>query len=238
MRYDLTNFIQGSKELGIELSDEQIGKFIKYYELLIEKNKVMNLTAITEFDEVVYKHFLDSLAIAKVYNLTGVNNLIDVGTGAGFPGIPIKIAFENIYVVLLDSLNKRIDFLGQVVDELKLEEVECVHGRAEDFARLEDFREEFDLVVSRAVANLRVLLEYDVPFVKIGGVFVSYKSADIDSEIEEAKNAMAELGVGLDRNEITIPGTNLKRSFLVFEKKVKTPDKYPRKAGLVQKKPL
>ncbi|MBE5968762.1 MAG: 16S rRNA (guanine(527)-N(7))-methyltransferase RsmG [Lachnospiraceae bacterium] len=238
MKYNLDSFKKGCEALDLKLTDKQYENFIRYYEMLIEKNKVMNLTAITDFDEVFNKHFLDSLAINKVYDISKVQSLIDIGSGAGFPGLPIKIAFPHIRVVLLDSLNKRIDFLKTVIDELGLTNIECVHGRAEDFARDESFREKFDLSLSRAVANLRVLLEYDVPFVKVGGNFVSYKAADVQAEIEESKNAMNEMGVSLIEKELLIPGTELKRKFLIFNKTKNTNEKYPRKAGVPQKKPL
>ena len=238
MKYNLDSFKKGCEALDLKLMDKQYESFIRYYEMLIEKNKVMNLTAITDFDEVFNKHFLDSLAINKVYDISKVQSLIDIGSGAGFPGLPIKIAFPHIRVVLLDSLNKRIDFLKTVIDELGLTNIECVHGRAEDFARDELFREKFDLSLSRAVANLRVLLEYDVPFVKVGGDFVSYKAADVQAEIEESKNAMNEMGVSLVEKELLLPGTQLKRKFLIFNKAENTAEKYPRKAGLPQKKPL
>ncbi len=238
MKYNLDSFKKGCEALDLKLMDKQYESFVRYYEMLIEKNKVMNLTAITDFDEVFNKHFLDSLAINKVYDISKVQSLIDIGSGAGFPGLPIKIAFPHIRVVLLDSLNKRIDFLKTVIDELGLTNIECVHGRAEDFARDESFREKFDLSLSRAVANLRVLLEYDVPFVKVGGDFVSYKAADVQVEIEESKNAMNEMGVSLVEKELLLPGTQLKRKFLIFNKAENTAEKYPRKAGLPQKKPL
>ena len=238
MKYNLDSFKKGCEALDLKLTDKQYENFIRYYEMLIEKNKVMNLTAITDFDEVFNKHFLDSLAINKVYDISKVQSLIDIGSGAGFPGLPIKIAFPHVRVVLLDSLNKRIDFLKTVIDELGLTNIECVHGRAEDFARDESFREKFDLSLSRAVANLRVLLEYDVPFVKVGGDFVSYKAADVQAEIEESKNAMNEMGVSLVEKELLLPGTQLKRKFLIFNKAENTAEKYPRKAGLPQKKPL
>ncbi len=238
MKYNLDSFKKGCEALDLKLTDKQYENFIRYFEMLIEKNKVMNLTAITDFDEVFNKHFLDSLAINKIYDMCKVQSLIDIGSGAGFPGLPIKIAFPHIRVVLLDSLNKRIDFLKTVIDELGLTNIECVHGRAEDFARDESFREIFDLSLSRAVANLRILLEYDVPFIKVGGDFVSYKAADVQAEIEESKNAMNEMGVSLIEKELLIPGTELKRKFLIFNKTKNTNEKYPRKAGVPQKKPL
>ena len=171
MTYNLEKFLKGLEELQIELSDNQIQQFIRYYEMLVEKNKVMNLTAITEFDEVIEKHFLDSLSLIKVYDLKKEVSVMDMGTGAGFPGIPLKIAFLNLKVTLADSLNKRILFLQEVIEELGLKDIEALHARAEELGKNKEYREKFDLVVSRAVANLSSLEEYCVPFVKIGGNF-------------------------------------------------------------------
>lgn len=189
MTYNLEKFLKGLEELQIELSDNQIQQFIRYYEMLVEKNKVMNLTAITEFDEVIEKHFLDSLSLIKVYDLKKEVSVMDMGTGAGFPGIPLKIAFSNLKVTLADSLNKRILFLQEVIEELGLKDIEALHARAEELGKNKEYREKFDLVVSRAVANLSSLEEYCVPFVKIGGNFISYKSGEIEEEVANAKNA-------------------------------------------------
>ena len=165
-------------ELGINLSDTQVDQFYDYYEILIQWNKVMNLTGITELSDVVYKHFTDSLSLVKVVEGLGEEerSLIDVGTGAGFPGIPLKIVFPKLSVVLLDSLNKRIKFLQEVIEQLNLKEIRAVHGRAEDFGQQKDYREKFDYCVSRAVANTSTLVEYCIPFVKVGGAFIAYKS--------------------------------------------------------------
>ena len=186
-KYDFSHFIEELKKLGIVLTDQQLEQFEKYYEMLIEKNKVMNLTAITEFDEVIEKHFLDSVNICHLLDLKSEISVLDMGTGAGFPGIPLKIVFPKLNVVLADSLNKRILFLKDVIRELGLEEIEAVHGRAEELARKPEYRENFDLCVSRAVANLSTLSEYCLPFVKLGGKFVSYKSGSCEEEINDSK---------------------------------------------------
>ena len=196
---DDRRFDQELETLGIQLTDVQKEQFDRYYELLIEWNRVMNLTGITEYDEVNLKHFTDSLTIVRIKNMKNVSTLIDVGTGAGFPGIPIKIAFPHIKVTLLDSLNKRIKFLNQVVEELDLKDVVTLHGRAEDYAKKEEYREQFDLCASRAVANLSTLSEYCLPFVKKGGCFISYKSADSDEEIEQSKKALDILGGKIEK---------------------------------------
>ena len=186
--------IENMKMISVELTDKQVSQFIKFYEMLVEWNKVMNLTGITEYDEVVMKHFVDSLSIVKVNGFDNVTSIIDVGTGAGFPGIPLKIVFPEIKITLLDSLNKRIKFLNAVIDELELENIETIHGRAEDFSKKEDYREQYDLCVSRAVANLATLSEYCIPYVKVGGCFIPYKSGEIDEELNNSKKAVQILG--------------------------------------------
>ncbi len=236
---DDRRFDQKLETLGIQLTDVQKKQFDRYFELLIEWNRVMNLTGITEYDEVNLKHFTDSLTIVRIKEMKNVSTLIDVGTGAGFPGIPIKIAFPNIKVTLLDSLNKRIKFLNQVVEELDLKDVVTLHGRAEDYAKKHEYREQFDLCVSRAVANLSTLSEYCLPFVKKEGCFISYKSADSDEEIQQSQNALDILGGKIEKvDKFMLPGSDMGRALVMVEKVKNTPKKYPRKAGMPSKEPL
>jgi len=226
-------------ELGIVLTEQQKQQFDKFYQLLVEWNKVMNLTGITEYEEVNEKHFVDSLSIVKAVDMNQVESIIDIGTGAGFPGIPLKIAFPNIKVVLLDSLNKRINFLNTVISELGLENIETIHGRAEDFAKKADYRENFDLCVSRAVANLATLSEYCIPYVRKDGMFVPYKSGEIDEELEQSKKAVHVLGGKIiDVVKFQLPGSDIGRSFVKIKKLQNTAKKYPRKAGLPSKEPI
>lgn len=234
--YNVDKFIAGLNNIGIMLNDNQIQQFLTYYELLVEKNKVMNLTAITEYEEVIEKHFLDSLQIAKYIELNG-KSLIDIGTGAGFPGIPLKIAFPHLEVVLLDSLNKRIKFLDDVILELGLRNIKTLHGRAEDFGKKVEYREQFDYCVSRAVANLSSLSEYCIPFVKKEGYFIPYKSGNIDAELSSANKAVFLLGGKLEKVE-RFSLENSQRSFVFIKKVNNTAKKYPRKAGLPTKEPL
>lgn len=238
-QYNTEIFEKGLETLGISYTSKQIQQFISFYELLVEWNKVMNLTGITQYEEVISKHFLDSLLIAKAYPMDSVKNFIDVGTGAGFPGIPLKIAYPEMECVLMDSLGKRIKFLQAVVDNLQLSGIELVHARAEDLAKKENYRESFDLSVSRAVANLSSLSEYCIPFVNSKGVFVSYKSGEIKEELQQAKKAVGLLGGRVEAcKELTLPGTDIARSFVIIRKESCTPKKYPRKAGLPTKEPL
>lgn len=232
-------FEKDLKEFNIVLSEHQIEQFFSYYEMLIEKNKVMNLTAITDLDEVIKKHFVDSLSLIKAYDLTSPVSLIDIGTGAGFPGIPLKIVFPDLEITLLDSLNKRVDFLQSVIASLGLKKIDAFHGRAEDFARQEKYREKFDLCVSRAVANLSTLCEYCLPYVKTGGKFISYKSDKITEELKTAEHAVNVLG-GKVKEQIsfTLPDSDINRNLIVIEKHSKTPKQYPRKAGTASKSPL
>lgn len=232
-------FKEGLDQLNIELSDNQIDQFMKYYDLLIESNKVMNLTAITEFEDVIKKHFLDSLALCKAVDLTKEVKILDLGTGAGFPGIPLKIAFPNLEFVLLDSLNKRIKFLNTVIEELGLEKIEAIHARAEEAARKPEYREQFDYCVSRAVANLSTLSEYCIPFVKKGGSFIPYKSGKVEEELQSAKFAINLLGAKMvNVTEFSIPGTDMERSLITILKGKETPKKYPRMGGKPSKEPL
>ena len=232
-------FDQKLEQIGIVLTETQKQQFDKFYELLVEWNKVMNLTGITEYEEVNEKHFVDSLSIVKAVDMNQVSSVIDVGTGAGFPGIPLKIAFPHLKVVLLDSLNKRINFLNTVINELGLKDISTIHGRAEDFAKKPEYREQFDLCVSRAVANLATLSEYCIPYVKKDGMFVPYKSGEIDEELEQSKKAIHVLGGKTqDVVKFQLPGTEIGRSFVVIKKLQNTAKKYPRKAGLPSKEPI
>ena len=226
-------------KLNLKLTDEKRDQFSFYYDLLIEWNKVMNLTAITEFDDVSDKHFLDSLALGKYLNMEHAWSLIDLGTGAGFPGIPLKIMFPELDVLLVDSLNKRVRFLKEVISQLKLKGICAVHGRAEELAHQTKYREQYDLCVSRAVANLSSLSEYCLPFVKSEGIFIAYKTADLKEEIDRSKNAIQMMGGKLrEVTEFQLPDTEYRRSFVFIDKVKQTPKKYPRKAGTPVKEPL
>lgn len=246
-QYNLDHFLKDLDKLNIQLHEKQLCQFMVYYELLVEWNQVMNLTAITDFEEVCKKHFIDSLSLVKAFagneksdfDINIITNVIDIGTGAGFPGIPLKIAFPNLKITLLDSLNKRVNFLQNVISELELTGIEAAHGRAEDFAKQENHREQYDLCVSRAVANLSTLSEYCLPYVKIGGRFISYKSEKLAEEKTKAEKAISVLGGKFENQiEFMIPNSDIHRSLLVIYKCSDTPSKYPRKAGLPEKKPL
>ena len=237
--YKLDSFYKDLEQLPVSLNEKQISQFMRYYELLVEWNQVMNLTAITDFDEVCKKHFIDSLSLVKAYDVSSSKTLIDIGTGAGFPGIPLKIAFPDLKVTLLDSLNKRINFLNAVIDGLGLENIDALHGRAEDYAGKGKLREQYDICVSRAVANLSTLCEYCIPYVKVGGHFISYKSEKITEEIVAAKKAISILGGKLENQvEFMIPNSDIYRNLVVVCKNKKTPASYPRKAGVPSKNPI
>lgn len=236
---DTTDFIKKCEKIGISLSEKQISQFMTYYDLLIEWNSFMNLTAITEFDEVIDKHFIDSLAICEHVDFKNGDSLIDIGTGAGFPGIPLKIVFPELRITLLDSLNKRIKFLDTVIESLGLENVETIHGRAEDFAKQQSYREKYDFVISRAVANLATLSELCIPFAKEDKYFVSYKAEKCNEELEEAKKAISILGGKVEKQiEYKLPDTDMNRNLLLIKKVKSTPKKYPRKAGTPAKEPI
>lgn len=239
MDKNVDNLKNKLNQLSIEYSESQIEKLLKYYEMLIEKNKVMNLTAITEFDEVVEKHFIDSLSIVRVIDMEKVYSIIDIGTGAGFPGIPVKIMFPHIKVTLVDSLNKRVNFLNEVIENLELRDIEAYHGRAEDYGRDKKFREKYDLCVSRAVANLASLSEYCMPFVKPDGYFISYKAGECEDEIDNSKNAIKILSGKIEKVEkFSLPDSEISRSFIKIKKIKNLSNKYPRKSGIPSRNPL
>lgn len=226
-------------ELGIAISEHQFQQFEKYYEFLVSWNEKVNLTAITKREEVFKKHFIDSVSLVKAIDLEQVQKVIDIGTGAGFPGLALKIAFPKLKMTLLDSLQKRITFLNTVIKELGLEDVDTIHGRAEDYAKPALLREKYDLCVSRAVANMSTLSEYCLPFVKVGGQFIPYKSEKISEEIEVAGHAISMLGGEIvNQVEFVLPNSDIYRNLVVINKIQSTPKKYPRKAGMAAKEPL
>lgn len=235
--FDMLN--EACKSIGLSFDEEKYNKFIKYKDLVKEWNQKINLTAITDDEEMIKKHFIDSI---KVFNCDYVKNaksIIDIGTGGGFPGIPMKIVKEDSKMVLLDSLNKRINFLNEVINELNLPNIKTIHGRAEDFAQTVEYRQRFDLAVSRAVANLTVLLEFCLPYVKVGGYFVALKGPAIEDEIKAAEVALKVLGGKIEEIiEVDIEDSDLKHNLLVVKKIKDTPKKYPRKAGMVTKNPI
>lgn len=235
---ELAYFKELLEHIRVNLTEKQFDQFTSYYHMLVEKNKVMNLTAITEWDEVVLKHFIDSLAIGQFFELKD-QKVVDVGTGAGFPGIPLKIAFPELEIVLVDSLNKRVKFLNDVIDQLELNNIVAIHGRAEEVGRNSEYREQFDLCVSRAVANLSTLTEYCMPLVKVGGKFVSYKAGNLNEELAKSKNAIFKLGGKLDKIQpFELPESDIQRNFVFIDKKTKTAKAYPRTAGKPSKEPL
>lgn len=234
-----TNFYkkmaEESEKIGIKLSNEQLNQFYDYMQLLLEWNEKMNLTAITNPDDVIKKHFIDSITIKKYINEE--KNLIDVGTGAGFPGIPLKIVDKTIKITLLDSLNKRINFLNEVIEKLELKDVKTIHSRAEEYAKKEN-RESYDVAVSRAVADLPILLEYLMPYVKLNGICICMKGPKAEEELERSKKAIEILGGKIEKVEkITIDET-MERNIIIIRKIKNTPSKYPRKAGMPTKNPI
>lgn len=224
---------------NISLSEKQIEQFQIYYEYLMEVNQVMNLTAITEKDEVIQKHFLDSLSIVQLINFNQIEKIIDVGTGAGFPGIPLKIAFPHLQVTLMDSLNKRVKFLKETGEKIGVKDMTIIHSRAEELGKNKEHREKYDICVSRAVANLSTLSEYCLPFVRLGGYFISYKGNHISEESREASHAIEKLGGKIEKQlEFQLPESDIERTFVQVKKVKQTPNKYPRKAGMPAKEPL
>ncbi len=237
MKEEISYIIEEIGRVGVDINQIKAEQFYDYYEMLVEKNKVMNLTAITDFKEVVRKHFVDSLCLCRIHDMDEVKNMIDVGTGAGFPGIPLKIVYPDIQLVLLDSLGKRVRFLSETCEKLDLRNVECVHSRTEDLAGNSYYREQFDLVTARAVAAMNVLSEYCLPYVKIGGVFAAYKSGTIAEELTAAERAIHVLGGKVKKTEI-FKLDDMGRSIVLTEKIRRTPKAYPRKAGTPAKAPI
>lgn len=231
--------LRGVKKLGIDLKEDKVKDFIKYKELLKEWNEKINITSITEDDEIDVKHFLDSLTPITTDLFKGKKKVIDIGTGGGFPGVPLKIANEELEVTLLDSLNKRIIFLNEVISSLGLTGIEAIHGRAEEFAVLQKYRERYDICISRAVASLNTLSEYCIPFVKVGGYFISMKGPDAEDELNGSINAIKTLGGKVKEIKVVdIPESDIKHSLIIIEKIKETPTKYPRGGGKPKKNPL
>lgn len=229
----------GRLNLDIAITDRMLNQFFEYYKTLVKWNTFMNLTAITDLDQVVEKHFADSIILGQYLDLNKMETMIDIGTGAGFPGLPLKIVYPHLHLVLADSLHKRIEFLNEMLSILQLENVKAVHGRAEELARDENYRAKFDISVSRAVAKLSSLTEYCVPFVKVGGIFVAYKSSEIEQEVEASKKAIQLLGGELAEVKIfPLSDTEYMRSLVMINKRKQTPKKFPRKAGIPTKQPL
>ena len=225
------------KEINININEKIADKFYKYTNMLLEWNEKINLTAITEISDMILKHYIDSLTINKY--IKEQNTIIDIGTGAGFPGIPLKIVNPNNKFILVDSLNKRINFLKEVEKELNLQDIEMIHSRVEDLAKIKEYREKIDLAVSRAVANLSTLLEYMLPFVKENGLCICMKGPNITQEVEDSKKAIEILGGKIEKIEkINLPGSEIERNIILIRKINKTPNKYPRKAGMPAKQPI
>ena len=246
MKHALDNyknwFFEELNKIGVSVDDRKYEDLCRYYDLVITRNEVMNLTAITEPSDFMVKHFLDSAYLGAVTDVSN-QSIIDVGTGAGFPGIVLKILFSSANIVLLDSLRKRVDFLNEVIDDLQLSGIRAVHGRAEEFGQDSKYREQFDICVSRAVSDLTVLSELCLPFVKIGGNFISYKSVEAEEELESALNAITTFGgqkTDVKKYSLTHPvsGEEYNRHFVTIFKAVSTPSKYPRRPGIPAKKPV
>ncbi|MBE7023116.1 MAG: 16S rRNA (guanine(527)-N(7))-methyltransferase RsmG [Ruminococcaceae bacterium] len=229
-------FERGISELGFDLDERKMEKFEKFSSLLVEWNEKMNLTAVTDPEGISVKHFLDSIAPLSAVNFKEGARVIDVGTGAGFPGIPIRIVRDDLNFTFLDSLNKRINFLNEVSKELSFENVEFVHGRAEEAGKDKRFREKYDYAVSRAVANMKVLCEYCLPFVKVGGAFAAFKQFEVDDEISDAKAMIGSLGGAVcDIKEVKIPQSDIVRKIVIVEKVKETPSQFPRRANKIKK---
>lgn len=232
-------FKQELKKHGIELSDGQLNQFATYFRLLVEWNEKINLTALTAEEDVYLKHFYDSISAAFYYDFSKKQHICDVGAGAGFPSIPLKICFPHLEITIVDSLQKRIHFLNHLASELQLSNVSFYHSRAEDFGRKAEFREQFDLVTARAVARMSVLSELCLPLCKVNGVFIALKGAQSEEELEEAKIAINVLGGEMVNNQsFTLPEENSERSIVLIKKSKKTPKKYPRKAGMPNRSPI
>lgn len=232
--YKLQNQAQ---KIDINLTNKQLNEFYTYMNLLIEWNKNINLTAITEPEEIIKKHFIDSLTISK--NIKKDSSIIDVGTGAGFPGIPLKIVREDINVVLLDALNKRLNFLNEVIKENELKNIETVHFRAEEIGKNKKYREKYDIATSRAVAQLNILAEYLLPLVKIGGKCICMKGSNVEEELKNSKKAITLLGGEIEKiEEFILPDSDIKRNVIIIKKVNSTPAKYPRKPGTPAKEPI
>lgn len=226
-------------KLSVTLDEEKEEKLNTFYEMLTEKNKVMNLTAITDYEDVCLKHFVDSYALNMVFDIGKMSKVIDIGTGAGFPGMVLAVFFPNVQFTLMDSLNKRINFLKEVSEKLGLTNVTCIHARAEELARMKDHREQYNLALSRAVANLSTLSEYCIPFVKKDGFFISYKAAGSDEEIRQADKAVSVLGAKrISTEKYILPDTDIERVYVIIKKTKQTPKVYPRKAGTPSSNPI
>jgi 16S rRNA (guanine527-N7)-methyltransferase len=234
-----TVLIDGCREYGVELDEIKVEKFIKYMEMLKEWNQKINLTAITDDEEIIKKHFIDSVSILQSGVIKDGMSIIDVGTGAGFPGIPLKIVMPTLNILLLDSLNKRIAYLNDVIMQLKLDGIETIHARAEELSRKKEYREKYDIAVARAVANLNKLSEYCIPYVKTGGYFISMKGPSVAPEIEGAKSAIGTLGGRLEKViDINLPGESMEHKLVIVKKEKETGEKYPRKYAQIEKKPI